>query len=179
MLMHYLAGEPASGVSRYRQAHAQLDSSDLHRAVQLVLTLCYLDLQDWENAETSGQNCLSAPSEVIKAWHAFFKPDVLPRIRNPKTARIWSMIIPGAGQIYAGYPVQGLINTAIHLTLIGGAAFGFYQGCYFTAWLAGLGLLQKFYYGGVRRAEELCRIKNRQELETYLLPVKMFLLSKQ
>jgi len=185
MLSHYLAGEPETSVSRYQQARRILETSILHRESLLILTLSYLDSQNWPLAHATGLTLLSSTaglpfssSSLLSKWSAFFDPNSLPRMRNPKTAQWLSAFFPGMGQIYAGYTGSGILNFSIHAGTLALAAIGFINGYYLTAWLAGLGIFQKFYYGGIRRAEELCQIKNRQELEKYLLPVKSFLVNQ-
>ncbi|MDD4644527.1 MAG: hypothetical protein PHY99_00900 [Bacteroidales bacterium] len=176
LLSHYLAGEPEISISRYQQARHMLETSVLQRQSLLILTLSYLDSRNWPLAHSSGQALVSP--DHISAWDALFTAGALPRYRNPETARWLSVFCPGAGQIYAGYTGSGIFNFTLHAGILALAVTGFINGYYLTAWLAGLGMFQKFFYGGIHRAEALCTIKNRQELEKYLLPVKSFLINQ-
>jgi len=176
LLSHYLAGEPEISISRYQQARHILETSGLHRQSLLILTLSYLDSRNWPLAHSTGQLLVSP--EHSSAWDALFTTDALPRYRKPETARLLSIFCPGSGQIYAGYTGSGIFSFTIHAGILALAVTGFVNGYYLTAWLAGLGMFQKFYYGGIHRAEVLCKTKNRQELKKYLLPVKSFLINQ-
>lgn len=176
LLSHYLAGQPDISISRYQQARQRMENSQYRRHALLILSLCYLDTQNWPMAEQTGH--LLVQPAVSREWEAFFGKEALPRFRNPETARWISTFLPGMGQVYAGKTGSGVLNFTIHAGILTLATLGFINGYYVTAWLAGLGMFQKFYYGGIRRAEELCKIKNRQELEKYLLPVKTFLINQ-
>ncbi len=178
-LCHYLSGMPAAALSRYLQAEGVLNQSEYRKEGQLLAALCYLDLEEWDKAHAMGLALLEsteADSIRIASWNLYFDQVHKPKMKDPRRAMILSMIIPGSGQIYAGYAWSGLFNLGIHLATLGGAVLGFTQGYYVTAWLGGLGLFQRFYQGGVKRAEELCEIKNRQLVDDYLLPVKRFLI---
>lgn len=86
--------------------------------------------------------------------------------KNPKTARLLSMILPGAGQFYAGDIKNGLnslllngllgywfVATGLSYTFIDAAAT-------ITPWLF------RYYGGGVRRAGEILEKKKEQRLRT-------------
>jgi len=179
VLCHYLSGMPAAAMSRYLQAEVVLQQSEYREEAAMLAVFCHLDLSEWDKAEALGFELIESSgtdSATTARWKHFFDTDQLPELKDPHRAALLSMIIPGSGQMYAGSWGSGLFNLAIHLATMGGAVAGFTQGYYVTAWLGGLGLFQRFYQGGVRRAEELCEMKNRQLVNDYLLPVKLFLI---
>lgn len=86
--------------------------------------------------------------------YLFVENEKLNRI-NPKTARILSMIIPGAGQLYAG-DVKNGVNS---LLLTGGFAFLFINTAlsysFVDALMAAGPWYYRYYYGGFKRAETI------------------------
>ncbi len=79
--------------------------------------------------------------------------------KNPKTARVLSMILPGAGQFYAGDIKNGL-NSLLLNALLGfwfvttGLAYTFVDAAAtVTPWLF------RYYGGGIRRAGEIVEKK--------------------
>ena len=89
--------------------------------------------------------------------------------KSPKTARILSMILPGAGQFYAGDVKNGVnslllnvllgywfVSSGLNYTLVDAAAT-------VTPWLF------RYYGGGIRRAGEILEQKKEERLrKTYL-----------
>lgn len=83
---------------------------------------------------------------------------------SPGFAVVLSLVVPGAGQVYAGKPLDGLLS----LGLTGGSAalgtYSFVQGHYFFTFITCLLLLEKFYTGGARYAANLARQRSEDRL---------------
>jgi hypothetical protein len=84
--------------------------------------------------------------------------------KNPKTARLLSMFLPGAGQFYAGDIKNGL-NSLLLNALLGywfvatGINYSFIDaGATVTPWLF------RYYGGGIRRAGEILETKKEERL---------------
>lgn len=86
----------------------------------------------------------------------------IPKIRSVKKAELFSRIIPGAGQIYAGMPGEGIVNFLINASIITFTAHQAYNGFYITGYLAGLGFFNKTYHGGIKRAETIAVHRNKE-----------------
>jgi hypothetical protein len=99
-----------------------------------------------------------------------------PRLKKEKTARLLSSFIPGSGQVYAGAPIEGLFNFSLHVATLGFAVYEFLDTYYITGYFAGLGMFQKFYFGGIRRAEYLVKKKNYQVTKKFNEEVKNILI---
>jgi tetratricopeptide (TPR) repeat protein len=73
-------------------------------------------------------------------------PPDLPR-RSPTVARVLSTVLPGAGQIYSGHVVDGLIGLGVHSALIAGTSGAILAG------LEGAGGIGAFFTWGFYRAQ--------------------------
>lgn len=95
-----------------------------------------------------------------------------PRLRNPDKAHLLSMIFPGAGQWYAGYPSKGITSLAIQTLSLGFGVYSFWHKYYFSGFFTGAGLFNMFYQGGGRYAYYLAQEKNKQLTRRYNDPIK-------
>jgi tetratricopeptide (TPR) repeat protein len=83
----------------------------------------------------------------------------LPKYKDPEKARHLSLL-PGLGQAYCGEIVEGSINFLLNASALGFGAWQVWNGYYFTGYVVGVTLLQKFHSGGQHRAEIIAREKN-------------------
>jgi len=182
LLVNYLAGNFQEVQSRFLMARPFLQNTNFNPTGKLLLCLSHLKSGQWGLVPKSAESFIrtAAPPEkadsLIAQFYILFDTLQPPRLKNPKTARILSMIIPGSGQIYSGYLGDGLISFSLHLLAIGGAGFAFTQGLYVSGWIGGFGLLQKIYFGGIQRAEELAEQKDRLNKELYIQPALTYLI---
>ena len=182
LLINYLSESYPEIQSRYLMGRQVLKTSRFDKTAKLLLCLGYLKSGDWDKVTESARSFLIADvntdsgDSLISVFEGLYEPGNIPRMKNPNTARILSMIIPGSGQIYSGYIGDGFLNFGLHLAALGGAGIAFSQGLFITGWLGGFGLLQKLYFGGVKRAEELAKQRNRLNKEKFIQPVSKFLL---
>ena len=83
-----------------------------------------------------------------------------PKIKKPELARSLSFVFPGAGQLYAGYP----LDASASLLLQAGAFYlgyrWFLQEYYLSCLLTTLPVFGELYFGGSRHAEHLAKEKN-------------------
>lgn len=82
-----------------------------------------------------------------------------PKYKNPEKARHLSLL-PGLGQVYCGEIVEGSFNFLLNASALGFGAWQVWNGYYFTGYVVGVTLLQKFHSGGQHRAEIIAREKN-------------------
>jgi tetratricopeptide (TPR) repeat protein len=82
-----------------------------------------------------------------------------PKYKNPEKARHLSLL-PGLGQAYCGEIVEGSINFLLNASALGFGVWQVWNGYYFTGYVVGVTLLQKFHSGGQHRAEIIAREKN-------------------
>lgn len=139
-------------------------SNGLTRKKNLYFAIAYFGDGNYTLSENYFIQLISQTDSVSlqKLHYLFLKNEKLNR-RNPKTARILSMIIPGAGQFYAGDVKNGLNS----LLLTGGFALLFvntaFTYSYVDALTAAGPWYYRYYYGGFRRAETITI--NRVELK--------------
>jgi tetratricopeptide (TPR) repeat protein len=93
----------------------------------------------------------------------------LPRLYSPKKAENLSRFIPGSGQMYSGAVLEGSVNFLINASFLGFAFYEFYTEYYITGYFVGLGLFNKTYHGGMRRAGILAEQKNSTALRKFNL----------
>jgi len=182
LLVNYLSGNYEEVQSRFLMGRTILQNSGLYSDSQLLQCLSQMKSARWKLAHSSAESYIGsiAPPEeneaLIEKFHTLLDTTNLPAHRNPNTARILSMIIPGSGQIYAGYPGNGLASLGLHILAMGGAIISFTQGLYITGWIGGFGLLQRLYFSGIENAEELSKQKNRLSKEIFIQPASTFIL---
>lgn len=101
-------------------------------------------------------------TELEQSINDMYNRKNIPKIRSVKKAELFSRIIPGAGQIYAGMPGEGIVNFLINASIIAFTAHQAYNGFYITGYLAGLGFFNKTYHGGIKRAETIAVHRNEE-----------------
>jgi hypothetical protein len=84
----------------------------------------------------------------------------IPKYKSEKKAGKLSSFLPGTGQIYAGYFAEGVVSVLFQLAGLSFGVYSFFIKNYITSVLIGYSFFQKFYLGGVQRAEFLVRKRN-------------------
>jgi tetratricopeptide (TPR) repeat protein len=82
--------------------------------------------------------------------------------KNPDKAFNLSFFLPGVGQMYAGYPIKGIVSGGIQAVLVAFSAYNLYNGYFFTGGMTGVAFFYTFYFGGAKYASELA-VKNNQQ----------------
>lgn len=86
----------------------------------------------------------------------------IPKLKKIKTAKLLSYILPGTGHMYLGYWGEGLASASLNALAVSFLGYNVYVERYFTSLSMGMGLLQKFYFGGTYRVTYLTEKKNYQ-----------------
>ena len=98
------------------------------------------------------------------------------KFKKPERAEWFSTFLPGTGQWYAGYLVEGTSSVVLNLFGLSFMGYNFLIRNYFTTFTVGSALLNKFYFGGRRRAKYLAEQKNKdiqkENLEELLSLIK-------
>ncbi len=107
------------------------------------------------------QNLEQSITDSIKSEIEYLFSDILnSELRSERKASLLSTFIPGSGHFYAGYPGKGVLNAFSQLASLAAAAVLFYNKYYFSGFIAGFGMFQSFYLGGIKQAAKLARTKN-------------------
>jgi hypothetical protein len=85
------------------------------------------------------------------------------------------MILPGVGQLYAGYFWEGALNVTLQLAGLGFTGLCIWQKYYFTGAFVGFSIFQKFYGGGINRTQFLVEKRNHIKIRTFNDEIKKYL----
>lgn len=147
--------------------YSNMGDSIIMRDAILLQSICLNNLQKWDETRQIIANSnffLTLPSkrEVFDSLY-----NKVPKLKNPETARLLSHIIPGSGQIYSGAIGEGLFNFTLQASILALSGYGIYQQYYLTSYFSGLGLFQKFYFGGGERASYLAEQRNERKAKAF------------
>ena len=101
----------------------------------------------------------------------------IPKMKDPEKAKKLSMFLPGTGQLYAGYFWEGALNVTLQLAGLGFTGLCIWKKYYFTGAFVGFSIFQKFYGGGMNRAQFLVEKRNYIKTRTFNDKVKNYLLA--
>jgi hypothetical protein len=101
---------------------------------------------------------------MLQIVNELYKKKNLPHIKSIKSAENWSRFIPGAGQIYAEKTGEGITNFLLNASILALSAQQALSGFYITGYLAGLGMFNKTYHGGIKRSGILASRINKEQI---------------
>lgn len=175
-LINYLNNDPDKSLWNIAEIRSRFpDSTKIVDIIPLNI-LCLNTTRSWDEAHKLW-NFFLDNSAMDNSLKAKFKAEVnnlynkrnVPRFHSPKKAENLSRFIPGSGQIYSGAVVEGSVNFLINASFLGFALYEFYTEYYITGYFVGLGLFNKTYHGGMRRAGLLAEQKNSTALKKFNL----------
>ncbi len=132
-----------------------------YEQVMFLHILTLNELRRWVEAKAIYQQYYDLKKTIVTPDEAYSFLGKL-KIKDPEKAEKISYILPGVGQMYAGYFGRGLLSSVIQLSLISYGAYSLYEGYFFTGALTGVGLFWAFYTGGTRHAKYLAEKKNEE-----------------
>lgn len=167
---HYLNNDALNALWKIDEFINRTHDSVTYNNFIPLKVLCLNNQHEWDNARSELNYFIqNAPitnnekeifqNEVAK----FYNEKTLPKIRSVKKAQNFSRFVPGLGQIYAGKFGEGTVNFLINASLLAFSAHQFYHQFYITGYFAGLGMFNKIYHGGIKRAGKLAAEKNKLE----------------
>jgi TM2 domain-containing membrane protein YozV len=135
---------------------------------------CLNNAHRWDEARSCFQSYVALQeispenkTRLVEAFNQLYLPKRLPKIKKENTAENLSRFIPGAGQIYAGETTEGIINLTLNASVLAFAGYQIYHHYYITGYLAGLGLFNKTYHGGMKRAGVLASQYNKRTIARF------------
>jgi hypothetical protein len=187
---------------RYESALCNYINNDPNKAIWLIdeIKLNYSDTTEFKNILPLNILCLNSVrkwEDAKKMWHylllnsdlrdqerdslfneieMLYNEKNLPVYKKPVKAENLSRFIPGSGQIYSGAIGEGAFNFLINASVLGFAAYEFYTQYYFSGYFVGLGLLNKTYNGGIRRAGIIAERRNQKTIDEFNLRISSIMI---
>ncbi|MEZ4722991.1 MAG: hypothetical protein R2813_14040 [Flavobacteriales bacterium] len=174
----------------FEQCNSQLLQLEQHSSERtnneylLLYALSLNETREWTMAREKLNTWLkNAPLDSIRhdsIWDAadrFYKLSKQPRYVDPERAKFFSSIVPGTGQLYAGYLFESAFSATMVLVGVGAAAYGvLILKYYVTGLMTGFVISQQFYTSGIRRADFLAQKRNFKAARKYNDKLKNFIL---
>jgi tetratricopeptide (TPR) repeat protein len=173
-LTNYLNNEPDKSLWNIGEIRFRFpDSSRIVEILPLNI-LCLNAVRKWDEAhslwyyflENSGMENTGVVNFKMTIDNLYKKRNI-PGFHSPKKAENLSRFIPGSGQVYTGAITEGSVNFLLNASLLSFALYEFYTEYYITGYFVGLGLFNKTYHGGMRRAGLLAEQKNKEALNKF------------
>lgn len=173
-LCYYLAADFLTASARLKNlAFRYPGNAELSRT-SFMHTLVWNELRQYDSALIAAirfvrchQQDLFKRELEIKALAAFYAPENRPALKNANTAEWLSRFIPGLGQTWLGYPGEGSVSFLLNAASLGIGALGILTGYPVSGYIIGGGLLQKFYFGGLRRTQYLSEKTNYERSRAF------------
>lgn len=170
----YMSGHYGSSAGLLRQREHFYPHTASQPESLLLFALAALRMEDWPLAQEKTLEMI-----MVADWDAQLTDSLLqltmdvfcqcavPVQLSVSKAERWSTFVPGAGQLYAGYPGKAMINAGSQLVSLGIAGFMGFNDLYISGFVLGLGMFQSFYFGGIRQAGYLAGQQNLQMMSEY------------
>lgn len=183
-LCGYLAGNFSNAESQIQQLFFfNRDSASTQFALPLYALIlneqskwseAYLKMRTFINLNEKSER---RRDSIMVLLNHVFDEKFFPIEKSERRARRLSMIIPGAGQIYAGKWGEGFSSFGLNLTALAFVGLNFWNAYYITTFTVGTMGLQMVYAGGIERAELLTRQYNLQSKYNYNRELRDVILS--
>jgi TM2 domain-containing membrane protein YozV len=175
-LNNYLNNDPDQSLWNIGEIRFRFPDSVKVMEITPLNILCLNSVRKWDEAykllcyylENSGIDN-SAIANYKGKVDFLYKKRNIPGFHSPKKAENLSRFIPGSGQMYTGAVAEGSVNFLLNATLLSFALYEFYTEYFITGYFVGLGLFNKTYHGGIRRAGLLADQKNKDALNKFNL----------
>lgn len=151
--------------------------------VYLIMAMANNELMKYEESLKYSQLAIDVSNRQItekdslkKILSILYLPKNQPHFKKPAKAELLSAIIPGLGQCYSGYYLEGIASFATHLALLGLTGYAVYKAYYLTAYFGGVSMFMRFYFGGSRRSEFLAHKRNEKLKNDFSKKLKTILI---
>jgi tetratricopeptide (TPR) repeat protein len=119
----------------------------------------------------------SHDSEEYIQLQRLYAPSALPIILKPGKAGMMSTFIPGLGQMFSGRAGEGAVSFLFNAGSLTLGTIAVLNGYYFSGYLIGAGLFQRFYFGGIKRSQFLAEKRNYELSRKFNDSVRSWLIS--
>lgn len=173
-LCGYLSQRYNEAYGQIQQTRFYIQDTALTASLDVLEILTLNELERWEESKVIFARYVTRNQLTFQVdkLYDFLKK----RPKNPDKAQLLSFLLPGLGQIYAGYPKEGLVSAGLQALSLGFGIYHVLNHYYFIGFFTGAGLFQTFYFGGARRASLMAeetnrkrKARNNQKLRTVLV----------
>ncbi len=172
ILNAFLAGKYDLALNKIQELHYYLPGLT-QPTLDLVEILTLNHLQKFELAEAKFKSFVST-NNLPDDMNPYRKRNL--KLKNPTKAESISHLLPGVGQMYAGYGGRGATSLVIQAGLVAFSIYSFVNGYYFSGAFTGVGLFYIFNNGGARHAYYLAEKRNQEVITRIDKEVKQVLL---
>ena len=158
----YLAKDFGNAESQLLQMQFFVPDSNITYTALPLFCLILNEQQKWAEAKIKLMDYVRlSPSpqatkdSIYKEIELMYATKAIPKMKSLKKAQTLSYILPGTGQMYAGYFWEGAASAAIQLAALSLTAYCVYVHYYVAAFVGGYSIFSKFYLGGINRLEYL------------------------
>ncbi len=168
----------------YGEAHGQIlqtrfyiRDSTLFLGLDVLEILALNELDRWvESKELFRKYAARNQLKIdIEELYSFLRK----KPKSPEKAQLLSFIMPGVGQMYAGFPTEGLISVGLQTLALGFGVYHVWHRYYLIGFFTGAGMFQAFYFGGARRAELMAEETNRKRKAKNNQQIRMVLIESE
>lgn len=182
-LNSYLSSDFETAKSLLGQVHHYAGSRPVPDKMLFLEILTYNQLTDYEDGLQLALQWINAlkisvpvRDSITTVLKNIYNPKHRPRITSEKKSSLYSTIIPGSGQIYAGFAGEGTINFLLSAIVLSTGVYAFIEGYYITGYIVSAGLLQKLYFGNIHRASILSSKGNYLRAKAFNDKIRVILL---
>ncbi|MFB6258509.1 MAG: tetratricopeptide repeat protein [Flavobacteriales bacterium] len=125
--------------------------------------LTYFGQKRYEAAKPEFRNLLPDTAQRAKEMVDSLLTKVQKKAKNPKTAKVLSYVLPGAGQLYVGNIKEAVNSFLLTSSLVALGVVTSYQMTVLDAVLGVGNYWFRYYQGGASNAEDLAKQKNQQK----------------
>lgn len=169
ILTSYLAGKYDLTLGRLKEARYYFPDINT-RETDLIELLALAELHQWK--ESQEKHLAYCKIHQQKVDSALFTSIINFKPKNPRKAELLSMLVPGSGQVYAGYPLKGLMSLLLNGSLIYFSVYSFSNGYIWSGAFTGVGLFFFFYNGGAAYAGQLAEQRNAHTYQRALRKIR-------
>ncbi len=179
-LNSYLSGDFSTSVFHVDQVLLRNRGVKSCKELYLLSALSYNNLEKWDKAHDAAiQYCNltfgAELKEIIRnKIDSFYAKRNIPKMKSDKKLFYYSLI-PGLGQAYCGYYLEGLFNFSLNALALGVGGYEVYSHYFLTGYCLAAIPISKFYLGGKRRSEFLIKKVNYLRVSDFNEKVKNLL----
>ncbi len=133
-----------------------------------IFNLCQMGR--WDSAQNVILKSKILPNEQKDVALKIFTTK--PKMLNGTRLEWFSRFVPGIGQMMAGYFIDGFSSFLFCSTSLAAGIVLVLNGYYISGYFLGAGLLYGFYYGGLRRLNDIVQFENQKRKNTFISKLK-------